>query len=70
MAAASTVVQAVSAPPGGRLTAGAVLSKAVDMVGSAPYRAPNGSFGFSPSGELQNPAIPVYADENGTCLSS
>jgi hypothetical protein len=37
------------------------------MVGSAPYPAPNGSFGFSPKGELRNPAIPVHTDENGTC---
>jgi hypothetical protein len=44
-----------------------VLSKALDMVGSAPYPAPNGSFGFSPKGQLRNPAIPVYTDENGTC---
>lgn len=73
MAAASTVSQAASAAdsrtasPTGPLTAAAVLSKALDMVGSAPYPAPNGSFGFSPSGEVRNPAIPVYTDENGTC---
>jgi hypothetical protein len=73
MAAASTVSQAASAAdsrtasPTGPLTAATVLSKALDMVGSAPYPAPNGSFGFSPSGEVRKPAIPVYTDENGTC---
>jgi hypothetical protein len=73
MAAASTVSQAASAAssrtasPTGPLTAAAVLSKALDMVGSAPYPAPNGSFGFSPKGELLILAIPVYTDENGTC---
>jgi hypothetical protein len=73
MAAASTVSQAASAAHSptasatGPLTAAAVLSKALDMVGSAPYPAPNGSFGFSPNGELQAAAIPVYTDENGTC---
>jgi hypothetical protein len=73
MAAASTVSQAASAAarrtasPSGPLTAAAVLSKALDMVGSAPYPAPNGSFGFSPNGELQSPTIPVYTDEHGTC---
>jgi hypothetical protein len=73
MAAAFTVSQAASAAgsrtasPAGPLTAAAVLSRALDMVGSAPYPAPNGSFGFSPNGELQDPAIPVYTDENGTC---
>lgn len=73
MAAALTVFQAASAAHSrtasatGPLTAGAVLSKALDMVGSAPYSAPNGSFGFSPKGELRNPAIPVYTDENGAC---
>jgi hypothetical protein len=73
MAAASTTFQAASAAeartasPTGPLTAATVLSKALDVVGSAPYPAPNGSFGFSPNGELLNPAIPVYTDENGTC---
>ena len=77
MAAASAVFQAKSAAdartasptasPPGPLTAAAVLSKALNMVGSAPYPAPNGSFGFSPDGKLLNPAIPVYTDENGTC---
>ena len=73
MAAASTVSQAASAAgsrtasPAGPLTAAAVLSRALDMVGSAPYPAPNGRFGFSPSGELRIAAIPVYTDENGTC---
>jgi hypothetical protein len=73
MAAASTVSEAAfvadsrTATPAGPLTAAAVLSKALDMVGSAPYRAPNGSFGFSPNGELWKPVIPVYTDKNGTC---
>jgi hypothetical protein len=73
MAAAFTVSRAESAAdsrtasPTGPLTAAAVLSKALDMVGTAPYAAPNGSFGFLPSGELLNPAIPIYTDENGTC---
>jgi hypothetical protein len=73
MAAASTASQAASAAdsraasPTGPLSAAAVLSKALDMVGSAPYPAPNGSFGFSPNGELWKLAIPVYTDENGTC---
>jgi hypothetical protein len=73
MAAASAVFQAASAAhprtasPTGPLTAGAVLSKALDTVGSAPYSAPNGRFGFSAKGELQNPAIPIYTDENGAC---
>jgi hypothetical protein len=65
MAAASTVFRVASQK--GPLTAAAVLSQALDMVGSAPYRAPNGSFGFSPNGELWNPVIPVYTDENGSC---
>lgn len=73
MAAASTVSQAASAADSrtasatGPLAAAAVLSRALDMVGSAPYAAPNGSFGFSTNGELRNPVIPVYTDENGTC---
>jgi hypothetical protein len=77
MAAASAVFQAKSAADSrtasptasatGPLTAAAVLSKALNMVGSAPYSAPNGRFGFSPGGKLQNQAIPVYTDENGTC---
>jgi hypothetical protein len=73
MAAASTVFQAASAAssrtatPTGPFTAAAVLSKALDMVGSAPYPAPNGNFGFNPSGELLILVIPVYTDKNGTC---
>ncbi|HEX3513137.1 MAG TPA: hypothetical protein VHT26_03945 [Trebonia sp.] len=77
MAAVSTVSQAASAAdsrtasptasPSGPLTAAEVQSEAVDMMGSVPYRAPNGSFGFGTNGELQSPAIPVYTDENGTC---
>jgi hypothetical protein len=73
MAAASTVSLAASdadsgtASPTGPLTAAAVLSKALDMVSSAPYPAPNGRFGFRPNGELLNPAIPVYTDKNGNC---
>ena len=73
MAAAFAVFKAASgaaartASPPGPLTAAAVLSKALDMVGSAPYPAPNGRFGFSPGGKLGNQAIPVYTDENGTC---
>jgi hypothetical protein len=73
MAAAFTVSQAASAASTrtasttGPLTAADVLSKALDMVGSAPYPAPNGTFGFSPNGERWNPALPVYTDENGTC---
>jgi hypothetical protein len=74
LAAAFTVSQAASAAdsrtasPAGPLTAAAVLSKALDMAGSAPYPAPNGSFfGFSPNGKLGNPAVPVYTDKNGTC---
>jgi hypothetical protein len=73
MAATSTVSRAVSAAdsraasPAEPLTAAAVLSKALDMVGSAPYPVPNGTFGFNPNGELRNTAIPVYTDENGTC---
>jgi len=71
-AAAFTVSRAESADsrtasPTGPLTAASVLSKALDMVGTAPYPAPNGSFGFLPSGELLNPTIPIYTDENGTC---
>jgi hypothetical protein len=73
MAAAFTVSRAASAAdsrtasPTGPLTAASVLSKALDMVGTAPYPAPNGSFGFLPNGKLLNPAIPIYTDENGTC---
>jgi hypothetical protein len=76
MAAALTVSNALSAvhsrapSPTASPTespAVAVLSKALDMTGSAPYAVPNGSFGFSPHGELANPAIPVYTNENGTC---
>lgn len=73
IAAASTVSQAASAThsrtasPTEPLTAAAVLSKTLNMVGSAPYPAPNASFGFSEKGELQNPAIPIYTDQHGTC---
>jgi hypothetical protein len=73
MAAAFTVSQAASAAgsrtaaPTGPLTAADVLSKALNMVDSAPYAAPNARFGFSPDGELRNPAIPVYTDKDGTC---
>lgn len=72
MAAASTVSQAAVSQAASAadlrtasLTAAAVLSKALEMAGSAPYPAPNGNFGFSPSGELLNPAIPVYTDVSG-----
>ena len=80
MAAASTVSQAASAAHSrtaspspsatGPLTAANVLSQTIDMEGPVPpYPAPNANarFGFSEKGELQNPTIPVYADQNGTC---
>jgi hypothetical protein len=48
--------------------AAAELTTAVDMRGNKPhYPAPNGSFGFSDSWGLPNPAIPIYSDQNGTC---
>jgi hypothetical protein len=64
---AASAASSRTASPTGPLTAAAVLSKALDMVGSAPYPAPNASFGFSPNGELLNLVIPVYTDKNGTC---
>jgi hypothetical protein len=72
MAAAATVFHAASVHGSrtGSLTAGAVQSEAVDMEGSASYRAPNGRFGFSPHGELLNPAIPVYTDSGGNSTCS
>jgi len=65
MAAAFTVSQAASAA--GPLTAAAVLARALDLEGSAPYPAPNGSFGFDTDGKLLNAVIPVYTDKDGTC---
>jgi hypothetical protein len=74
MAAAFTVSQAAldvdsgtASPLPGLLTAMDVRTKAVDMVGSAAYKAPNGRFGFSPDGKLLRQAIPVYTNKNGTC---
>jgi hypothetical protein len=58
-----------SASPTGPLMAADVLSEAVDMENSSSsYEAPyKSSFGFDPSGDLLNPVIPIYSDQNGTC---
>jgi hypothetical protein len=69
-AAAAAVSSAADARAGSApspLTAAVVLSKALNLVGSAPYPAPNGSFGFSIQGELRDPVIPVYTEANGAC---